>query len=118
MREGAIRKTLVVCMAAMVAAASLPLAWVLASPPENGNACDAELVVTGPSGPVAVLSGPLRNPRVDFRELRLAGPLPGVCGLGAAGGLTGLSQPASAAGAGHAGLADATLLALHCLLTV
>lgn len=118
MREGAIRKTLIVCVALMVAAASLPLAWGLASSRANGNVCDAELVVTGSSGPAALLSGPLRNPRVDSRELRLAGPLPGICGLGIAAGPAGLSVPASAAGAGHAGPSDATLLMLHCLLTV
>jgi hypothetical protein len=118
MREGAIRKTLVFFMAAMVAAASLPLAWVLASSHDNGNGCDRELVIAGSSGPAALLNGPLRNPRLDFRELRQAGPLAGVCGLGIAAGLAGLSQSASAAGAGHAGESDATLLALHCLLTV
>ena len=74
MREGAIWKTLTVCLAAMVAAASLPLAGALASSPDNGNACDAELVVTGSSGPAAALSGLSRNPKVDFRELRQAGP--------------------------------------------
>ena len=118
MCEGAIRKTLIVCVAMMVAAASLPLAWALASASDNGTGPDAAQAITGSSGPVALLSGPLRNPRVDFRELRLAGPLAGVCGLGIAAGPAGRSVPASAAEAGHAGPSDATLLTLHCLLTV
>jgi hypothetical protein len=65
-----------------------------------------------------MLSEALRNAKVDFRELRLAGSLCGVWGPGAAAGIAGRSQPASAAGAGYAGPTDATLLALHCLLTV
>ena len=117
MREAMIRKTLTVCIAAMVVAASMPLAWGLASASDKGNGCDAELVVTGSSGPVAALSGLSRNPKVDFRELRLGGSLPGVCGLPVAAGPVGRIQPA-AAWAGHAGPRDATLLALHCLLTV
>jgi len=44
--------------------------------------------------------------------------LPGICGLGVAARLAASTQPAAAAGAGHAGQCGATLLALHCLLTV
>ena len=118
MREGTIRKTLTVCIAVMVAAASLPLARGLASAFDNGNGCDATRELTGSSGPAAVLNGLSRNPDLDFRELRLAGPLPGICGLGVAARLAARAQPAAAAGAGHAGQCGATLLALHCILTV
>ena len=118
MREGTIRKTLTVCIAVMVAVASLPLAWGLASAFDNGNGRDATRELTSSSGPVAVLSGLSRNPDLDFRELRLSGSLPGICGLGVAARLAASTQPAAAAGAGHAGQCGATLLALHCLLTV
>ena len=118
MREGTIRKTLTVCIAVMVAAASLPPAWGLASAFGNGNRCDAARAITGSSGPAAVLSGLSRNPDLDFRELRLAEPLPGICGLPVAARLAARAQPAAAAAAGYAGQCDATLLALHCLLTV
>jgi hypothetical protein len=118
MREATIRKTLTVCIAVMVAAASLPLARGLASAFDNGNGCDATRELAGSSGPAAVLNGLSRNPDLDFSELRLAGPLPGICGLGVAARLAASTQPAAAAGAGHAGQCGATLLALHCLLTV
>jgi hypothetical protein len=118
MREGTIRKTLTVCIAVMVAAASLPLARAVASAFDNGNGCDAARAITGSSGPAAVLSGLSRNPDLDFSELRLAGPLPGICGLGVAARLAASTQPAAVAAAGYAGQCDATLLALHCLLTV
>jgi len=118
MREATIRKTLTVCIAVIVAAASLPLARGLASAFDNGNGCDATRELTGSSGPAAVLNGLSRNPDLDFSELRLAGPLPGICGLGVAARLAASTQPAAAAGAGHAGQCGATLLALHCLLTV
>ncbi len=117
MREGAIWKTLTVCMAVMVAAASLPLAWGLASASDDGKGGNAELAITGSSGPLAVLGGLSRNPKVDFREFRIAGPLSGICGLPIAARLAGRSQ-STKAWAGAAGQADATLLALHCLLTV
>lgn len=118
MSEGTIRKTLTVCIAVMVAAASLPLAWAVASAFDNGNGCDATRELAGSSGPVAVLSGLSRNPELDFRELRLSGPLPGICGLPVAARLAAHTQPVAAAGASYAGQCGATLLALHCLLTV
>ena len=118
MREGTIRKTLTVCIAVMVAAASLPLAWAVASAFDNGNGRDATRELTSSSGPVAVLSGLSRNARADFRELRLGESLCGICGLPVVARLAARAQPATTAGAGYAGQFDATLLALHCLLTV
>ena len=118
MREGTIRKTLTVCIAVMVAAASLPPAWGLASVFDNGNGCYATRELAGSSGPAAVLSGLSRNPELDFCELRLAGPLPGICGLPVTARPAARTQPAAAAGPGYASQCYATLLALHCLLTV
>ncbi len=118
MCEGVIHKTLTVCMALMVAVVSLPLAWAMASAFDNGNGCDAARAITDSSGPVAVLSGLSRNSKVDFRELRLAGSLPGICGLLVAARFATRTQPVTATGARYAGQADATLVALHCLLTV
>jgi len=118
MREGPIRKTLTVCIAVTVAAASLPLAWGLAPAFDKGNGCDAARAVTGSRGPVAVLSGLSRNTKVDCRELRLDGSSAGICGVPVAAGPSASSQPAAAAGAGHDDQSHATLLALHCLLTV
>jgi len=117
MREGAVRKTLTICVALMVAAASLPLAWGLAWASDHGTGGNTELAIAGSSGPAGVLGGPSRNTKADYRELRLGGSLPGICGLGVAAGPAGRAQLA-AAWAGNIGPRDATLLALHCLLTV
>jgi len=118
MLEGSMRKRTAVCVAVLVALAPLPLAWGAGPASDMGKGGGAERVAAGSSGPAAVLNGPLRSSRVDFSESRLAGPLAGVCGLGAAAGTVANPVAASGAGARSSGRRGATLVALHCLLTV
>lgn len=112
------REILAVCIAGWIAAASLPVAVGEPFAPEKGQWHGASEYMASASRPFAGLSVLSRNTKLDSRELRLVLPLVGAGGLSGACLPAGCGRPAVAGRAEGAAWADATLLSLHCLLTV
>ena len=105
-----------VLLAAMVALASAPRAGAMIRVARADNPSREAQTLDAPGGPVEGVVNPSRGVGVDLRETRAAFPTFGAAaccfGHDFAGGSGG--EPV----AGRAGPSDATLLSLHCLLTV